>query len=216
VCYKGINIFYFFYAKQTAGDPVLPAHSKQNKTMKSILFAFATAGMMTAAIANTGIEPLIATSTELGGNETIVGVAAGNDNFTTLVAAVKAADLVDVLSGDGPFTVFAPINAAFDALPAGTVDKLLMAENKDVLTAVLTYHVVAGKYMAEDVLMAIKKNGGSFTIKTVQGGTLIASVKDGNVILTDEKGGMASVIKTDVGASNGVIHAIDAVVMPKQ
>jgi uncharacterized surface protein with fasciclin (FAS1) repeats len=129
---------------------------------------------------------------------------------------VKAADLVDVLSGDGPFTVFAPINAAFDALPAGTVDKLLMAENKDVLTAVLTYHVVAGKYMAEDVLMAIKKNGGSFTIKTVQGGTLIASVKDGNVILTDEKGGMATVIKTDVGASNGVIHAIDAVVMPKQ
>ena len=184
--------------------------------MKSILFAFATAGMITAAIANTGIEPLIATSTELGGNETIVGVAAGNDNFTTLVAAVKAADLVYVLSGDGPFTVFAPINAAFDALPAGTVDKLLMAENKDVLTAVLTYHVVAGKYMAEDVLMAIKKNGGSFTIKTVQGGTLIASVKDGNVILTDEKGGMASVIKTDVGASNGVIHAIDAVVMPKQ
>ncbi|KRP08935.1 MAG: beta-Ig-H3/fasciclin [Sphingobacteriales bacterium BACL12 MAG-120802-bin5] len=152
----------------------------------------------------------------MGGNETIVGVAAGNDNFTTLVAAVKAADLVDVLSGDGPFTVFAPINAAFDALPAGTVDKLLMAENKDVLTAVLTYHVVAGKYMAEDVLMAIKKNGGSFTIKTVQGGTLIASVKDGNVILTDEKGGMATVIKTDVGASNGVIHAIDAVVMPKQ
>ena len=182
--------------------------------MKSILFAFATAGMMTAAIANTGIEPLIATSTELGGNETIVGVAAGNDNFTTLVAAVKAADLVDVLSGDGPFTVFAPINAAFDALPAGTVDKLLMAENKDVLTAVLTYHVVAGKYMAEDVLMAIKKNGGSFTIKTVQGGTLIASVKDGNVILTDEKGGMATVIKTDVGASNGVIHVIDAVLVP--
>jgi uncharacterized surface protein with fasciclin (FAS1) repeats len=184
--------------------------------MKNLLFAFAAAGIMSAAVANTGIEPLINTSTSLGGNETVVGVAASNDNFTTLVAAVKAAELVDVLTGDGPFTVFAPINAAFDALPAGTVDKLLMPENKDVLTAVLTYHVVSGKYMAEDVLRAIEKNGGSFSIKTVQGGTLIASVKDGKVILTDEKGGKATVIKTDVGASNGVIHAIDAVVMPKQ
>lgn len=117
--------------------------------------------------------------------ETIVGVAAGNDNFTTLVAAVKAADLVGVLNGDGPFTVFAPVNTAFEKLPEGTVASLLKPENKETLTAVLTYHVVAGKIMASDVVVAIKENNGSFSITTVQGGKLMASMKDGNVILTD-------------------------------
>lgn len=145
----------------------------------------------------------------------IVGVAVGNDNFTTLVAAVKAADLVETLSSEGPFTVFAPVNAAFDKLPDGTVATLLKPENKGTLTAVLTYHVVAGKFMAADVIAAIEKNNGSFSVKTVQGGMLTATIKDGKVVLADEKGGMSTVVMTDVAASNGVIHAIDTVVMPK-
>lgn len=145
---------------------------------------------------------------------TIVGVASGNDNFTTLVAAVKAADLVATLNGAGPFTVFAPINAAFDKLPAGTVSNLLLPENKATLTAVLTYHVVSGKFEASDVLAAIKANNGSFTIPTVQGGNLIATVQDGKVMLTDVAGNSATVVIADVAASNGVIHAIDSVVMP--
>lgn len=147
---------------------------------------------------------------------TIVEVAAGNENFTTLVAAVKAADLAGVLSGDGPFTVFAPLNSAFDKLAEGTVTTLLKPENKATLTAVLTYHVIAGKFMAADVVAAITKNDGSFTIPTVQGGKLVATLKDGNVILTDAAGGTSTIVLTDVAASNGVIHAIDTVVMPKQ
>ena len=146
--------------------------------------------------------------------ETIVGVAAGNENFTTLVAAVKAAGLVETLSGSGPFTVFAPLNSAFDKLPAGTVEGLLKPESKDALTSILTYHVVAGKFMAIDVVKAIGENNGSFSIPTVQGGTLTATLSDGNVILTDSKGNTSTIVLTDVAASNGVIHAIDTVVMP--
>ncbi|MFD2564306.1 fasciclin domain-containing protein [Aquimarina rubra] len=145
---------------------------------------------------------------------TIVGVAAANENFTTLVAAVKAAGLVETLNGDGPFTVFAPVNDAFAKLPEGTVDGLLKPESKETLTAVLTYHVVSGKFMAADVVKAISDGGGTFTITTVQGGTLTASLDGDSVILTDAKGGKSKVILTDVSASNGVIHAIDTVVMP--
>lgn len=147
--------------------------------------------------------------------ETIVTIAASNDNFTTLVAAVKAADLVATLNSDGPFTVFAPVNGAFDKLPEGTVATLLKPENKDMLTSILTYHVIAGKFMAADVIKAINDNDGKFMIKTVQGGMITASFNDGKVILTDEKGGTSTVVMTDVDASNGVIHAIDSVVMPK-
>lgn len=146
---------------------------------------------------------------------TIVSVAASNDNFTTLVAAVKAAGLVDTLNSDGPFTVFAPVNDAFGKLPEGTVATLLKPENKKMLTAILTYHVVAGKFEAKDVLAAIKANNGKFDIKTVQGRTLTASLKGGKVILTDVKGNVSTIIITDVAASNGVVHAIDTVVMPK-
>ncbi len=147
--------------------------------------------------------------------ETIVGVAAGNDNFTTLVAAVKAADLVETLNSEGPFTVFAPVNTAFEALPAGTVDTLLKPESKDALTGILTYHVVAGKFMAADVVKAISENDGMFSVKTVQGGMITLSLSGDKVMLKDEKGNMATVVMADVAASNGVIHAIDAVVMPK-
>lgn len=152
---------------------------------------------------------------EVEQKKTIVTVAASNKNFSTLVAAVKAAGLVDVLNSDGPFTVFAPVNGAFDKLPKGTVGTLLKPENKKMLTAILTYHVVAGKFDANAVVKAIKANKGRFVVTTVQGGKLTASISEGNVILTDEKGNTSKVIITDVKASNGIIHAIDSVVMPK-
>lgn len=145
----------------------------------------------------------------------IVGVAAGNADFSTLVAAVKAAGLVETLSSEGPFTVFAPNNAAFDKLPAGTVDGLLKPESLEKLKAVLTYHVVSGKFDAATVIDAINKNNGKYTVTTVQGGKIVLSLKDGKVLLTDANGGTASVVLADVAASNGVIHAIDTVVMPK-
>jgi uncharacterized surface protein with fasciclin (FAS1) repeats len=145
----------------------------------------------------------------------IVDIAVGSEVHTTLVAAVKAADLVSVLKGDGPFTVFAPVNDAFGKLPAGTVDNLLKAENKATLSKILTYHVVAGNLDATAVLAAIKKGNGSVTLTTVSGGQLTASLDDGKVKLTDEKGGSAYVTVTDLKGSNGVIHVIDSVVLPK-
>lgn len=146
---------------------------------------------------------------------TIVDVAAGNENFTTLVAAVKAAGLVETLSSAGPFTVFAPTNEAFAKLPAGTVDNLLKPENVEKLKGLLTYHVVAGKFDAATVTDAITKGNGKYTVTTVQGGKIDLSIKDGKVVLTDANGKSAVVVMADVAASNGVIHAIDSVVMPK-
>ena len=145
----------------------------------------------------------------------IVGVAAGNADFSTLVTAVKAAGLVETLSSEGPFTVFAPNNAAFAKLPAGTVDTLLKPESLEKLKSVLTYHVIAGKFDAATVIDAINKNNGKYTVTTVQGGKIDLSLKDGKVMLTDANGGTATVVLADVAASNGVIHAIDTVVMPK-
>ena len=145
---------------------------------------------------------------------TVVGVAVGSPDHSTLVTAVKAAGLVDTLSGEGPFTVFAPTNAAFAKLPAGTVDDLLKPENKATLTAVLTYHVVPGKLMASDVLAAIEAGGGEARVTTVQGGVLTARVASGAVVLTDAKGSTAKVVATDLGAGNGVVHVLDTVVMP--
>ncbi len=145
----------------------------------------------------------------------IVEVAVGNENFTTLVAAVKAADLVETLSGEGPFTVFAPTNDAFAKLPDGTVETLLKPENKGTLTGILTYHVVSGKFEAAAVIEAINGNDGSFTVTTVQGNDIVLSLVDGKVTLTDATGGTSTVIMADVSASNGVIHALDTVVMPE-
>ncbi len=184
------------------------------KLIPSTLFALSIALTSVANVTNPKNdkkEKITKTENE----KTIVGVAASNENFTTLVAAVKAAGLVDVLNSDGPFTVFAPINDAFGKLPKGTVESLLKPENKKLLTAILTYHVVAGEFKAKDVVKAIKDNNGKFVIKTVQGGELTASLKDGKVILTDVKGNISTIIITDVDASNGVIHAIDSVVMPQ-
>lgn len=144
----------------------------------------------------------------------IVGVAMSSKAHTTLVAAVKAAGLVETLQGEGPFTVFAPTNAAFEALPEGTVAYLLKPENKAKLSAVLTYHVVPGKLTAEKVLAAIKAGGGTTTVTTVNGGKLQAMAMDGAVYLKDAQGNTSKVSQTDLMASNGVIHVIDSVVMP--
>ena len=122
---------------------------------------------------------------------------------------------METLKSAGPFTVFAPTNAAFDKLPAGTVATLVKPENKATLTAILTYHVVAGKFSATDVVAAIKAGNGTATLTTVQGGKLKASLKGSSVILTDEKGGTSTVIVADLNATNGVIHVIDTVVLPK-
>lgn len=145
----------------------------------------------------------------------IIDNAVNSKDHTTLVAAVKAAGLVETLKGPGPFTVFAPTNAAFAALPAGTVDTLLKPENKDALTKVLTYHVVAGKWDAAAISKMIMDGKGSAAIKTVQGGTLTAKASGGTVTLTDEKGATAKVTIADVYQSNGVIHVVDKVLLPQ-
>ena len=145
----------------------------------------------------------------------VVDVAAGSKNHTTLVAAVKAAKLVETLKGAGPFTVFAPTNAAFNKLPAGTVETLLKPENIATLGGILTYHVVSGNLDAASIMAAIKAGKGKATLPTVGGGTLTAAIVGGKVILTDGKGGKSTVTATDLKASNGVIHVINTVLMPK-
>ena len=145
----------------------------------------------------------------------IIDNAVNSKDHTTLVAAVKAAGLVETLKGPGPFTVFAPTNAAFAALPAGTVDSLLKPESKPALTKVLTYHVVAGKMDAAALTKAITAGGGKATLKTVSGGTLTAMAAGGTVTVMDESGGTANVTIADVIQSNGVIHVVDKVLLPK-
>ncbi|MFC4633043.1 fasciclin domain-containing protein [Dokdonia ponticola] len=145
----------------------------------------------------------------------VVDVAISSKDHTTLVTAVKAAGLVNTLKGEGPFTVFAPTNTAFDALPEGTLESLLKPEAKNKLSAILTYHVVAGNFKAADVIAAIKNGAGKFIINTVNGGSLTASLKGNNVILTDTNGNVATITATDLKASNGIVHVIDSVVLPK-
>jgi uncharacterized surface protein with fasciclin (FAS1) repeats len=147
-------------------------------------------------------------------SKNIVENAVNSKDHTTLVAAVKAAGLVDTLEGAGPFTVFAPTNEAFAKLPAGTVDTLLKPENKDMMVKILTYHVVAGKVGAMDLKKMIKDGNGTATLKTVSGGTLTAKEMGGKIVLTDEKGGTSTVTIADVWQSNGVIHVVDTVLMP--
>lgn len=148
-------------------------------------------------------------------NKNIIENAVNSKDHTTLVAAVKAAGLVETLQGKGPFTVFAPTNAAFDKLPKGTVETLLKPENKAMLQGVLTYHVVSGKWSAADVAAAIKKGKGTAEVTTVQGGKLWFMMDGKDVWIKDEKGGKAKVTIADVNQSNGVIHVIDTVLMHK-
>lgn len=146
---------------------------------------------------------------------TIVDIAVGSKDHTTLVAALGAAGLVEALQGAGPFTVFAPTNGAFGKLPAGTVETLLKPENKATLTKVLTYHVIAGSFDSKTLVNAIENNGGKVTFKTLAGGKITAALANGGVVLTDEKGGKAKISAVDLKGSNGYIHVIDTVVMPK-
>ena len=145
----------------------------------------------------------------------IIENASNSKDHTTLVAAIKSAGLVETLSGPGPFTVFAPTNDAFGKLPKGTVDSLMKPESKAALAKILTYHVVAGKMTAAELLKAIKDGKGKATLKTVQGETLTAQEKGGAIELVDAKGGMSRVTIADVIQSNGVIHVVDTVLMPK-
>ena len=179
-------------------------------TMRAALAAVALAALAPAmAQANpmVGGAPMYAT-------KTIVENAVNSPDHTTLVAAVKAAGLVDTLSGPGPFTVFAPTNEAFAKLPAGTVDTLVKPENKAMLTGILTYHVVSGAMTSKQIAAAIKAGGGKAVLTTVQGEPLTASMMGGKLMLTDAKGGMSTVTIKDVMQSNGVIHVIDTVLMP--
>src|SRR6202167_2381421 len=144
----------------------------------------------------------------------IIDNAVNSADHTTLVAAVKAAGLVDTLQGPGPFTVFAPTNEAFAKLPAGTVDNLLKPENKDTLVKILTYHVVAGRLSAVDIKKMIREGHGQATLKTVSGGTLTAMMQGKDLVLKDEKGGIATVTIANVFQSNGVIHVVDSVLLP--
>jgi uncharacterized surface protein with fasciclin (FAS1) repeats len=173
-----------------------------------------------AAVAVAGSQQMMMDNPMVGGaammaKSDIVTNAMNSPVHKTLVAAVKAAGLVETLQSKGPFTVFAPTDNAFKALPDGTVGMLVMPENKAMLTKILTYHVVAGKFTSDDIIKAIKKGNGTATLTTVSGGKLYAMFNGPkNVVLKDEKGGMASISTYDVMQSNGVIHVIDSVLMP--
>src|SRR5687767_761893 len=168
--------------------------------------------LILATSAATALVPATATAGAAKGN--LVAAAMQSPDHKTLVAAVKAAKLVDTLAGKGPFTVFAPTDAAFAKLPAGTVDTLLKPENRGTLQAVLTYHVVPGKVNAAQLVQAINSGGGEARLTTVQGGTLTARLAGSTVVLTDAKGGTANVIAVDMMQSNGVIHVTDSVSLP--
>ncbi len=181
------------------------------KITKTILalacFAFAGINLQAQDVTIVGGEKMYP-------KKNIVENAVNSADHTTLVAAVKAADLVGVLASEGPFTVFAPVNDAFENLPEGTVETLLKPENKETLTAVLTYHVVPGKLDSKALMMAIKKGKGKAELTTVQGNKLTATMNGNNILLTDAQGNMANVTIRDVDQSNGVIHVIDRVVLP--
>ncbi len=175
--------------------------------------AFLALAAAPAALAG-GMAPMVG-GAAMYPSRNIVENAVQSKSHTTLVAAVKAAGLVDTLSGAGPFTVFAPTNDAFSKLPAGTVETLLKPENKPMLQSVLTYHVVPGRVSAAQLVGKIKAGKGMAKLATVQGGTLTARLVRGRVVLTDEKGGRATVTQADVFQSNGVIHVTDAVSLPR-
>ena len=184
-----------------------------NFSRKIFAAALATALTFAGVAAHAEKDPMVG-GAAMYPTKNIIENAVNSKDHTTLVAAVKAAGLVDTLEGTGPFTVFAPTNEAFDKLPAGTVDTLLKPENKDQLKKILTYHVVAGKMTSKDIEKAIKKGGGKAELTTVEGGKLTASMMDGKLMLTDEKGGMSTVTIPNVIQSNGVIHVVDTVLMP--
>ena len=183
--------------------------------MKSIKLSTLALALVISASTLTALAQVTVGGAPMYATKDIIDNAVNSKDHTTLVAAVKAAGLVETLKGPGPFTVFAPTNAAFAALPAGTVDGLLKPESKPALTKVLTYHVVSGAMDAATIGKAIMAGGGKATMKTVSGGTLTATSAGGKVMVMDESGGTANVTIADVTQSNGVIHVVDKVLLPK-
>jgi uncharacterized surface protein with fasciclin (FAS1) repeats len=183
--------------------------------MQRIKLSTLALGLVMSVSTVTAIAQVTVGGAPMYATKDIIDNAVNSKDHTTLVAAVKAAGLVETLKSPGPFTVFAPTNAAFAALPAGTVDTLLKPESKPALTKVLTYHVVAGKMDAAAISKAITAGGGKATLKTVSGGTLTATAAGGSVMVMDESGGSANVTIADVMQSNGVIHVVDKVLLPK-
>ncbi|HSL11247.1 MAG TPA: fasciclin domain-containing protein [Actinomycetota bacterium] len=186
-------------------------------TRKLMIGAFAALAVVAAACTSDGDDGTAAAPTaasspsmeaEMQASDTITDLVAGDERFSTLLAAVEAADLGETLAGEGPFTVFAPTNEAFEALPQGTLDDLLMPENQEALAGILTYHVVPAEVMAADVA--------SGEVETVNGAAFEIEVADAGVTITDGQGGTATVVETDIAASNGVIHVIDAVLLPPE
>lgn len=192
-----------------------------SKSIRASLFGASAlaAALSLSAIATPSFAEKMEKTVMVGGAEmfpskNIIENAVNSKDHTTLVAAVKAAGLVETLSGKGPFTVFAPTNAAFDKLPADTVPTLLKPENKSVLAGILTYHVVAGKLSAADLAAKAKDNGGKVELKTVAGGTITVMNDGGDWVVVDTKGGKSKISIADVNQSNGVIHVIDGVALP--
>jgi uncharacterized surface protein with fasciclin (FAS1) repeats len=181
--------------------------------MKRVLSLCASALFVTGLLIGQTKDPMVG-GHEMFENKNIIENAMNSNDHTTLVAAVKAAGLVDTLEGPGPFTVFAPTNEAFGKLPPDAVANLLKPENKSLLTKVLTYHLVAGKLSASDLEKAIKAGNGTAQLTTVEGGTLWAMMRGGSIVLKDEKGDVATVTIANVFQSNGVIHVVDTVLMP--
>ena len=186
--------------------------------MKKSLFSLALVALFsfgaTTTVSAQKMKTVMVGGAPMYPTKNIVENAVNSKDHTTLVAAVKAAGLVETLSSAGPFTVFAPTNEAFAKLPAGTVDTLVKPENKDALTKILTYHVVSGAMTSKMIAKAIKEGGGKATLTTVQGEPLTATMKGGKLVLTHAKGGMSTVTIKDVMQSNGVIHVVDTVLMP--
>jgi uncharacterized surface protein with fasciclin (FAS1) repeats len=193
---------------------------KDSIMRKTLIVAAALVGSLSTFTAMPALAKLSSSKTVMVGGapmyptKNIIENAVNSKDHTTLVAAVKAAGLVETLSSAGPFTVFAPTNAAFDKLPAGTVATLVKPENKGTLTTILTYHVLAGKMNAKDIAAAIKAGGGKTMLTTVQGGKLTATMAGSRLVLTDAKGGKSTVTIADVNQSNGVIHVVDSVLLP--
>ena len=184
------------------------------KTIKTIALLAFTAILSSTSLAQTKEKTVMVGGAAMYPSKNIIENAVNSKDHTTLVAAVKAAELVETLQSAGPFTVFAPTNAAFDKLPKGTVETLVKPENKKTLTGILTYHVVSGKLDSKELSALIKKGNGKAELKTVNGGILTVMMSGKNVVLTDAKGGKSTVTTADVYQSNGVIHVIDTVVMP--
>ncbi|SHI32246.1 Uncaracterized surface protein containing fasciclin (FAS1) repeats [Mesonia phycicola] len=184
------------------------------KISKSIKSSFAILALVISATGYSQKTKMVG-GAEMYPTKNIIENAVNSKDHTTLVVAVKAADLVETLQGDGPFTVFAPTNTAFSHLPEGTVENLMKAENKPVLQSILTYHVVAGNWSAKDIAKMIKKNGGKVNVETVNGSSITMMMDGKKLKIKDASGNIATVTIADVNQSNGVIHVIDTVLLPK-